>query len=113
MSTSTHTESDKSIYASDEDYLTLHDYNYSYFNAVKTSQLRMAIVPGTSKKWNTVFEADKVMKMPTTNSWNENGTQIQSIGNTKFTPQVIQKNSKSKSSCNDDFEYSSYAKRGN
>lgn len=53
-------DSDKSLNISSEDYLTLADYNDSFYNMMKTSQLRMVIAPGTIKYFNTAFSYDRV-----------------------------------------------------
>lgn len=47
-----YTDSDKSKYYSTDDYVTESDYNHSFFNSKQTSQLRLAIAPGTVKYFN-------------------------------------------------------------
>ena len=59
MSTIRYRDSEKSINNSAEDYLTLKDYNDSFYNSIKTSQLRMTIAPGTVKYFNQAFAADR------------------------------------------------------
>lgn len=48
-------DSEKSKYFSTDDFVTLSDYNESFRNAVQTSQLRLAIAPGSDKYWNKQF----------------------------------------------------------
>ena len=45
-------DSDKSINYSTDDFSTLKEYHNSFFDATKTSKLRMAICPGSYKYFN-------------------------------------------------------------
>ncbi len=58
MSTIRYRDSERTLNNSGEDYLTLSNYNDSFYNMTKTSQLRMAIVPGTVKYFNKAFSVD-------------------------------------------------------
>jgi hypothetical protein len=49
-------DSEKSINTSSDDYTTLKNYHHSFNNMTKTSQLRLAIAPGTVKYFNKEFE---------------------------------------------------------
>lgn len=55
MSITNSFDTDKSKYYSNNDYVTLSDYQYSFRNAQQTSQLRMVIAPGTVKYFNQQF----------------------------------------------------------
>ena len=48
-------DSEKSIYHSDADYVSLPNYHQSFYSAPKTSLIRMAIAPGTVKYFNKTF----------------------------------------------------------
>ena len=58
MSRIAYADSDKSKNFSTDDYTTLSDYNHSFFSAVRTSQLRMAMAPGTVKYFNKIIYGD-------------------------------------------------------
>ena len=45
-------------YSSINDYTTLEQYNYSFYNAPKLSDLRMVIAPGSSKHFNESFKVN-------------------------------------------------------
>ena len=51
-------DTEKSIHFSTDDYTTLSDYHHSFHSATKTSQLRLAIAPGSEKRWNKSFQRD-------------------------------------------------------
>ena len=92
MSTIRYRDSDKSINNSSiDDYLTLANYHDSFYNAVKTSQLRMAIVPGTVKYFNQSFSYDKVKDYQT------------NVSEAAITPLPRKKNE-------DQYDYMSYPK---
>lgn len=45
-----YTDSDKSKYFSTDDFVTMENYNHSFYSAPKMSQYRMVIVPGSAKQ---------------------------------------------------------------
>ncbi len=49
-------------YAPNNDYVTLKNYNHSFYNRVLTSQLRMAIAPGTVKYMRDIISSDNVLQ---------------------------------------------------
>ena len=45
------------------DFVTLRDYNNSFYNRVQTSQLREVIAPGTVKYMNNIIESNNVLNL--------------------------------------------------
>lgn len=69
MSTIRYRDSEKSINNSEEDYLTLSNYHDSFRTMTATSQLRMAIGPGTVKYFNKAFAVDRSENIPPQQSY--------------------------------------------
>jgi len=99
-----YSDSDKSKYFSTDDYCSLSDYHHSFHNAKQTSQLRMAIAPGTVKYFNQAFtpQAIKEIQNPVY------ATQV------KLSPMVSNGSNGSSIRSNgsdDGFDYMSYPKK--
>ena len=63
MSTIRYRDSERTLNNSGEDYLTLSNYYDSFYNMTQTSQLRMAIAPGTVKYFNRAFAIDRLQNL--------------------------------------------------
>jgi hypothetical protein len=98
MSTLRFRDSEKTINNSGEDYLTLSNYHDSFNTATKTSQLRMAIAPGTVKYFNKSFSNDALKDVQ--QSFNVPSEY-------KLTPFIGNKSN------DDSFDYSGYPKLNN
>ena len=67
MSTIRYRDSERTLNNSGEDYLTLSNYYDSFYNMTQTSQLRMAIAPGTVKYFNKAFANDRLQNLEPSN----------------------------------------------